>query len=216
MVALLVGEIALACTLLVGATLLVLALVFGAGLAALLTAFPLPILAGSMLMMYGSRFVKDDIQLMVEELDEEQLEIRKSMLETDPPRHTQLRAICSKRPAPEPNRKPPRRQPRGLPKATTRDRVPCVSNYAAGWHSTATLGTAGSSWPMSSRSVSAASSWLEVPKITQKVRNDPGGESARYAAGPSAASDTGTIRSPGSPISSPNTAPSSRPAAASA
>ena len=33
----------------------------------------------------------------LEELDEEQLEIRKSMLETDPPRHTQLRAICSKR-----------------------------------------------------------------------------------------------------------------------
>jgi cytochrome P450 len=33
----------------------------------------------------------------LEELDEEQLEIRRSMLETDPPRHTQLRAICSKR-----------------------------------------------------------------------------------------------------------------------
>ena len=33
----------------------------------------------------------------LEELDDEQLEIRKSMLETDPPRHTQLRAICSKR-----------------------------------------------------------------------------------------------------------------------
>jgi cytochrome P450 len=33
----------------------------------------------------------------LEELDEEQLEIRKSMLETDPPRHTQLRAVCSKR-----------------------------------------------------------------------------------------------------------------------
>ena len=33
----------------------------------------------------------------LEELDEEQLSIRKSMLETDPPRHTQLRQICSKR-----------------------------------------------------------------------------------------------------------------------
>ena len=31
------------------------------------------------------------------ELDGEQLEIRKSMLETDPPRHTELRKICSKR-----------------------------------------------------------------------------------------------------------------------
>jgi cytochrome P450 len=33
----------------------------------------------------------------LEELDEEQLEIRRSMLETDPPRHTQLRKICTKR-----------------------------------------------------------------------------------------------------------------------
>jgi cytochrome P450 len=33
----------------------------------------------------------------LEELDTEQLEIRKSMLETDPPRHTALRKICSKR-----------------------------------------------------------------------------------------------------------------------
>ena len=33
----------------------------------------------------------------LEELDPEQLEIRKSMLETDPPRHTALRKICSKR-----------------------------------------------------------------------------------------------------------------------
>ena len=33
----------------------------------------------------------------LEELDAEQLEIRKSMLETDPPRHTELRKICSKR-----------------------------------------------------------------------------------------------------------------------
>jgi cytochrome P450 len=33
----------------------------------------------------------------LEELDEEQLEIRRSMLETDPPRHTELRKICSKR-----------------------------------------------------------------------------------------------------------------------
>ncbi len=33
----------------------------------------------------------------LEELDPEQLEIRKSMLETDPPRHTELRQICSKR-----------------------------------------------------------------------------------------------------------------------
>jgi cytochrome P450 len=33
----------------------------------------------------------------LEELDPEQLEIRNSMLEMDPPRHTQLRAICSKK-----------------------------------------------------------------------------------------------------------------------
>ena len=33
----------------------------------------------------------------LEELDAEQLERRKSMLETDPPRHTELRSICSKR-----------------------------------------------------------------------------------------------------------------------
>ena len=33
----------------------------------------------------------------LEELDAEQLEVRKSMLETDPPRHTELRKICSKR-----------------------------------------------------------------------------------------------------------------------
>ncbi|MDH4111246.1 MAG: cytochrome P450 [Actinomycetota bacterium] len=33
----------------------------------------------------------------LEELDTEQLEIRRSMLETDPPRHTELRKICSKR-----------------------------------------------------------------------------------------------------------------------
>jgi cytochrome P450 len=33
----------------------------------------------------------------LEELDPEQLEVRKSMLETDPPRHTELRSICSKR-----------------------------------------------------------------------------------------------------------------------
>jgi cytochrome P450 len=33
----------------------------------------------------------------LEELDGEQLEIRKSMLETDPPRHTELRKICSRR-----------------------------------------------------------------------------------------------------------------------
>jgi len=33
----------------------------------------------------------------LEELDEEQLQIRNSMLETDPPRHTQMRKICSKR-----------------------------------------------------------------------------------------------------------------------
>ena len=33
----------------------------------------------------------------LEELDAEQLEIRKSMLETDPPRHTALRKVCSKR-----------------------------------------------------------------------------------------------------------------------
>ena len=33
----------------------------------------------------------------LEELDPEQLEIRRSMLETDPPRHTELRRICTKR-----------------------------------------------------------------------------------------------------------------------
>ena len=33
----------------------------------------------------------------LEELDREQLEIRNSMLETDPPRHTEMRKICSKR-----------------------------------------------------------------------------------------------------------------------
>ncbi|MGZ4154732.1 MAG: cytochrome P450 [Actinomycetota bacterium] len=33
----------------------------------------------------------------LEELDEEQLRIRKTMLETDPPRHTELRSICSKK-----------------------------------------------------------------------------------------------------------------------
>ena len=33
----------------------------------------------------------------LEELDPEQLEVRKSMLEPDPPRHTELRKICSKR-----------------------------------------------------------------------------------------------------------------------
>ncbi|MDP9298766.1 MAG: cytochrome P450 [Actinomycetota bacterium] len=33
----------------------------------------------------------------LEELDPEQLKIRNSMLEMDPPRHTQLRAICSKK-----------------------------------------------------------------------------------------------------------------------
>jgi cytochrome P450 len=33
----------------------------------------------------------------LEELDAEQLEVRRSMLETDPPRHTELRQICSKR-----------------------------------------------------------------------------------------------------------------------
>ena len=33
----------------------------------------------------------------LEELDEEQLEVRKTMLETDPPRHTALRRICTKK-----------------------------------------------------------------------------------------------------------------------
>jgi cytochrome P450 len=33
----------------------------------------------------------------LEELDTEQLQIRNSMLETDPPRHTEMRQICSKR-----------------------------------------------------------------------------------------------------------------------
>jgi len=33
----------------------------------------------------------------LEELDAEQLQVRRSMLETDPPRHTELRQICSRR-----------------------------------------------------------------------------------------------------------------------
>jgi cytochrome P450 len=33
----------------------------------------------------------------LEELDDEQLTIRRSMLETDPPRHTELRKVCSKK-----------------------------------------------------------------------------------------------------------------------
>jgi cytochrome P450 len=33
----------------------------------------------------------------LEELDEEQLRVRKTMLETDPPRHSELRGICTKR-----------------------------------------------------------------------------------------------------------------------
>ena len=33
----------------------------------------------------------------LEELDDEQLEIRKTMIDTDPPRHSALRAICTKR-----------------------------------------------------------------------------------------------------------------------
>jgi cytochrome P450 len=33
----------------------------------------------------------------LEELDDEQLRVRKTILETDPPRHTQLRSICSKK-----------------------------------------------------------------------------------------------------------------------
>ncbi len=33
----------------------------------------------------------------LEELDGEQLEVRKTMLEMDPPRHTELRKICSKK-----------------------------------------------------------------------------------------------------------------------
>ena len=33
----------------------------------------------------------------LEELDDEQLRVRKTMLETDPPRHTELRKICSKK-----------------------------------------------------------------------------------------------------------------------
>jgi cytochrome P450 len=33
----------------------------------------------------------------LEELDDEQLAIRRSMLETDPPRHTELRKVCSRR-----------------------------------------------------------------------------------------------------------------------
>ncbi len=33
----------------------------------------------------------------LEELDDEQLEVRKTMLETDPPRHTELRKICTKK-----------------------------------------------------------------------------------------------------------------------
>jgi len=33
----------------------------------------------------------------LEELDDEKLEVRKTMLEMDPPRHTDLRKICSKK-----------------------------------------------------------------------------------------------------------------------
>jgi len=33
----------------------------------------------------------------LEELDQEQLDVRRSMLETDPPRHTAMRKVCSKR-----------------------------------------------------------------------------------------------------------------------
>ena len=42
-------------------------------------------------------FSSESGAVSLEELDAEQLEIRKSMLETDPPRHTELRKICSKR-----------------------------------------------------------------------------------------------------------------------
>ena len=42
-------------------------------------------------------FSSESGAVSLEELDGEQLEIRKSMLETDPPRHTELRKICSKR-----------------------------------------------------------------------------------------------------------------------
>jgi cytochrome P450 len=42
-------------------------------------------------------FSSESGAVSLEELDGEQLEVRKSMLETDPPRHTELRKICSKR-----------------------------------------------------------------------------------------------------------------------
>ncbi|MGE5227883.1 MAG: cytochrome P450 [Planctomycetaceae bacterium] len=47
--------------------------------------------------MDWSTFSSQTGAVSLEELDAEQLEIRRSMLETDPPRHTELRKICSKR-----------------------------------------------------------------------------------------------------------------------
>ena len=42
-------------------------------------------------------FSSEIVAVSLEELDDEQLAVRKTMLETDPPRHSELRAICTKR-----------------------------------------------------------------------------------------------------------------------
>ena len=47
--------------------------------------------------MDWASFSSEKGAVALEELDSEQLEVRKTMLETDPPRHTQLRKICSKK-----------------------------------------------------------------------------------------------------------------------
>ena len=49
-------------------------------------------------------------------------------------------------------------------------------------------------------SVSAASNWFDVPKMTQNVLNDPGGDSARYAAGPASVISV-AIAPPARPLS---------------
>jgi cytochrome P450 len=47
--------------------------------------------------MDWATFSSEKGAVALEELDPEQLEVRKTMLETDPPRHTELRKICSKK-----------------------------------------------------------------------------------------------------------------------
>ncbi len=47
--------------------------------------------------MDWATFSSETGAVSLEELDDEQLAVRRSMLETDPPRHTELRRICSKR-----------------------------------------------------------------------------------------------------------------------